>query len=223
MFGPYYMAATVIICLAIAGRAGKLRGFWKLWSKSILVLSLAILVLQMFFVPGETGLFSWWLFEATQEGLDAGITIASRVLGVGAAVILLIQIMNPQSLVLDLERRGINPRATYVLTATVNIIPQMGKQMGVIMDAQRSRGVETDANLWVRMQAFVPTLGPLILNSIMSVEEKALTLESRGFSATGKRTSLYSVEDSPADRRLRIALYLAFALAVAVRIILWML
>ncbi|RLP74503.1 energy-coupling factor transporter transmembrane protein EcfT [Mycetocola tolaasinivorans] len=223
LFGPLCMVIVVTICLVLSALAGRARPFLTLFTRTILILGIAIVALQTFFVPGTTELFSWWLFTATAEGLAAGIQIASRVLGVGASVILLIQILNLDRLVLDMEQRGMSPRATYVITATVNIIPQMRKQMGVIMDAQKSRGVETDSNLWVRTQAFVPTIGPLILNSIMGVEEKALTLESRGFSATGTRTSLRYVEDRPRDKRLRVLIVCALVAIIGVRIVLWIL
>lgn len=182
-----------------------------------------ILILQTLFIGGDTVLYRLGPLLATREGLDRGIGFAGRVLGMGSAILLLAQMLNIHRLVQVMEQRGYRPKFTYIILATVNIIPEMGKRMSVIMDAQRSRGIETDANLWVRAKAFVPTIGPLILTSIVSVEEKALTLESRGFSIEGKRTSLYHIEDPIWERWARRVLFVICIALIAGGILLWVL
>ena len=42
----------------------------------------------------------------------------------------------------------------------------------------------------VRAKAFFPSVGPLILNSLVSAEERAITLEARAFSVPCKKTTL---------------------------------
>ena len=46
-----------------------------------------------------------------------------------------------------------SPSATYVLVSTTNIIPQMSKKMNAILEAQKSRGIETDSNIIVKGEA----------------------------------------------------------------------
>ncbi len=221
---PWYVGvATMIICFVLAGLLGKFRSFFKIWWKIIFVLVLIILVLQTFFIGGETILYEIGPIKATQEGVDRGMSFAGRVLGMGSAILLLTQMLNIHKLVQEMERREYHPKLTYVILATVNIIPEMGKRMTVIMDAQRSRGIETDANVWVRAKAFVPTIGPLILTSIVSVEEKALTLESRGFSIDGPRTFLHRVEDPQWEKTARRILLALAVLLVIGGILLWVL
>ncbi|SDL20810.1 energy-coupling factor transporter transmembrane component T [Tessaracoccus oleiagri] len=215
--------AVAAACFALAATAGKLGPFFKIWWKTILILSGIILLLQTFFIGGETPLVEWWIFTGTEEGFQRGLSFAGRVIGVGSAVLLLVTLLDINRLVLALEQRGVNPRVTYIIMATANIIPEMGKQMNVIMDAQRARGIETDANMWVRAQAFVPTIGPLLLSSIVGVEEKALTLESRGFSIKGKRTSLHDLDDPAWERKLRLVLILAIVALFIGGILLWVL
>lgn len=221
---PWYVGVMVmIICFVLAGSLGKFGSFFNIWWKTILVLVVIILVLQTFFIGGQTVLYEIGPITATQEGVDRGISFASRVLGMGSAILLLTQMLNIHKLVQEMERREYHPKLTYVVLATVNIIPEMGKRMTVIMDAQRSRGIETDANMWVRAKAFVPTIGPLILTSIVSVEEKALTLESRGFSIEGPRTFLHRVEDPPSEKIAR-KIFLALAVLFVIGgILLWVL
>lgn len=221
---PWYVGVAVTLtCFVLAGLLGKFGSFFKIWWKTILFLVIIILVLQTFFIGGEAVLYEIGPIKATQEGVDRGISFAGRVLGMGSAILLLTQMLDIHKLVQEMEQRGYHPKFTYVILATVNIIPEMGKRMAVIMDAQRSRGIETDANVWVRAKAFVPTIGPLILTSIVSVEEKALTLESRGFSIEGPRTSLWYVEDPPGEKVARRIFWVVAVLMVIGGILLWVL
>ena len=56
------------------------------------------------------------------------------------------------------------------------------------MDAQRARGVETEGNLFIRAKAFIPIIIPLVVNAMLEVGERALTLESKAFSVKCKKT-----------------------------------
>lgn len=221
---PWYVGlAVTAICFVLATVLGKLGSFWSVWWKTVLILVIIILVLQTFFIGGESVLYTLGPISATQEGLDRGVGFACRVLGMGSSILLLTQMLDIHKLVQEMEQRGYHPKLTYVILATVSIIPEMGKRMSAIMAAQRSRGIETDSNVWVRAKAFVPTIGPLILTSIVSVEEKALTLESRGFSIEGKRTSLHHVEDPPREKAARRLLGIMALLIVIGGILLWVL
>ena len=44
-----------------------------------------------------------------------------------------------------------------------------------------------------KSKGFVPTIIPLVLSSIAGTEERALTLEARGFSSGIKPTHLYDI------------------------------
>lgn len=221
LFNWYVTIGSTLICFGLAAFANRLKSLLQVWFRTILVLCIIILVLQTLFIPGDTPIVSWWVFEATEESFVRGVNFASRVMGVGTAILLLIEITDLSRLVISLEQRGINPRITYVITATVNIIPQMRNRMGTIMDAQRARGIETDANLFVRAKAFIPTMGPLILNSVVGVEEKAITLEARGFTAQGERTSIHYIDDPVGEKTLRKLLGIACIVLVIGRIVLW--
>lgn len=51
----------------------------------------------------------------------------------------------------------------------------------------------------VRMKAFIPMMGPLVLTSIQQTDERVLTLEARGFSAPIKKTAYYSMKKTALD------------------------
>lgn len=79
-----------------------------------------------------------------------------------------------------------------------------------ITDAQKSRGIETEGGLITRMKAFIPMLGPLVLSSIQQTEERVLALESRAFSAKGKKTSVYVLNKTALDIVLEVLSVILF-------------
>ena len=221
--GLWSVGVVVVVCVLVAAAAGRLRPFLAAWASTVVLLSVVIVALQTLFIEGPTILFSLWILDGTLEGFERGVSFAARIMGAGTPLVLAAQLSDRRRVMLELERRRVPPKATYVVVAALNLIPEMRKQTGAILDAQRARGIETDANWLVRTRAFLPTLVPLILSSVLSVEEKALALQSRGFTLSGPRTSLYAVVDTRRDRVVRALLWAVLALAVVGRIVLWVL
>ena len=59
---------------------------------------------------------------------------------------------------------------------------------------------------------------PLVLSSIIDIEERAMSLEARAFSRAGVKTSLLVLTDTAGQRVGRILLILAMVAAVGVGI-----
>lgn len=89
----------------------------------------------------------------------------------------------PADLVEALEKSGFSKRFGYIINSVFQIIPQMTGTMSTIMDAQRSRGMETEGSLLVRAKAFIPLISPVITSSLINTRERAIALEVRGFDA----------------------------------------
>ena len=60
--------------------------------------------------------------------------------------------------------------------------------MHTITDAQRSRGMETEGNLLVRIKAFLPLISPVVMSALTATRERAIALEVRGFGVKGTKT-----------------------------------
>lgn len=216
---------TAIICvlimfgIAFTYRTGK--EYLKLWVKMIFFVTVVCFIFQILFIPGDTVIWKWWVFSITQEGLDKAVSLCSKILGIGSAAILSVKILNLNKLMAVLEKKGVSPTVSYVLMSTASIIPQMNKKMGTILEAQKSRGIEMESNLIVRAKAFFPSVGPLILNSIVSAEERAITLEARAFSAPCKKTTLHEIPDTGTDKAVRILAIAAVVAAIGGKIVLW--
>lgn len=127
----------------------------------------------------------------------------------------------PQSrpeLVDELEKRGFSPRFGYIVTSVFQIIPQMMGTMNTIMDAQRSRGLETEENLRTRAKAFLPLISPVVMSSLINTRERAIALEVRGFGANRKKTWLQDRPKHKGDREITILLGVLILVAVIWRV-----
>lgn len=214
--GFLYSYLVPVLCLIIAMLSGKTKLFVNIVFKGLLSIVIMIFLLQSFFYPGDTILWSWNIFSIKQEGIDFSLQLTSKILAIGSSIVLFFQITKINDLVRSLEILGVSPKATYVLSSALNIIPEMRQHLLRIMDAQRTRGVETEGNLRIRMKAFIPALTPLILSSFSSTDEKAITLESRAFTARTKKTSLHQLEKTKSDVLVR-----AILLILLVSIMIW--
>ncbi|WP_225986157.1 energy-coupling factor transporter transmembrane component T family protein [Psychrobacillus glaciei] len=209
---PGYAVAFSIFpfLILIALLAGVSKEFLSIVLKALLSVLIIVFIMQMFFYPGENILWEWGFLQIKQEGLNYGLLLTSRILAIGSAFILFFRMTEVRDFVKSLEDKGLPPMGAYVVLSTLQIIPEMRRQANTIMEAQKTRGVETEGSLLVRAKAFIPTLTPLILSSIAGTEERAITLESRAFSAPVKKTSLHQLTKSGADQVLPIVYVIIF-------------
>lgn len=216
--GYLYGYLMVPLCLLLALYARVFKEFASLLIKTLLVLCTFIFLIQSFFYPGDTILWSWSFLSLRQEGIDFSLLLTSRIAAIGSALLLFFRITSVKDIVYSLEQLGLPSKVTYVVLSTLTIIPEMKKLSMTIMDAQKTRGVETEGNLRVRAKAFLPTLTPLILTSVASTEERAITLEARAFTARVKKTSLYRIEKTQKDTVVRIPLVILLLVIIVWRV-----
>ena len=122
-------------------------------------------------------------------------------------------------LVEDLEQAGFSPKIGYVISSVFQIVPQMSGTMNTIMDAQRSRGLETEGNLVTRAKSFLPLISPVVMSSLINTRERAIALEIRGFEAGQKKTYLREGKMRTSDRMLCLVMAVLIAVAIVVRIV----
>lgn len=96
----------------------------------------------------------------------------------------------------DLTQSMVQLKIPYDYALTFNMamrfVPTLSREAQIIMDAQRSRGLELDrGNIFQKVKNYVPVLIPLIISSFRRAELVADAMESRAFGATKNRTSLY--------------------------------
>ncbi|UFT98700.1 energy-coupling factor transporter transmembrane protein EcfT [Radiobacillus kanasensis] len=205
----YWFAFSMFpVCIVIAALAGVHKEFLKNVFLALSFLLVVVFFMQAFFYPGNEVVWEFGFLTIKAEGIQYGLMMTSRILAIGSAFLLFFRITTIRDFVKSLEDIGLPPMGAYVVLSTLQIIPEMKKHSKIIMDAQKTRGIETEGSVWVRAKAFIPTLTPLILSSIASTEERAITLEARAFMKKTKKTNLHKLTKGPIDRVLPIVFIL---------------
>ena len=185
-----------------------------------IMLIISIVIVQGLFHPeSKTPIFELGIIVFYKEGLAYAFLLSMRVINMLCAFGVVILTTKPDELVEALIRKGMSPKIGYIFLSVLQIIPQMRATMGKITDAQRSRGMETEGSLWIRIKAFFPLIGPVVLNSLNDTRERAIALEIRGFSAKRKKTFLNEAKVYPYPQLIKVILVGVFVLAIGWRIL----
>ena len=214
-----YDYSMIIICGIIVSFENKLKIYSKRIFLSLFWLFTAIFIIQSLFIPAGEVWLKFGFISVYKEGVMKAIGLTSKLTAIVSALTMLTLITPVKDFTLALEKKGLNPKAAFILMLTLQTIPEMKKQADVIMDSQKARGIETEGNVFVRAKALIPIFIPLVLSSIANTEERAITLEARGFSVGEKRTILYDIEETKNDKIMKILLIIFIILCIAWRIL----
>jgi energy-coupling factor transport system permease protein len=193
-----------LVLLPLAWLNGLGRPFLRRVGQIIAPLALFLVAIPGLFNPaGQTVLLTVGPLSLKLEGLAVAFLTISRLLSFLGASLLLGLTTPPATLMLALAQRGVPAWLTYILGATLQLIPHMQARAAAITAAQQARGLETTGSLPVRARALLPLLVPLVLGTLIDAEERAIALEARAFRANRPKTSLIDLPDPPAERVLR--------------------
>ncbi|MFF0311767.1 energy-coupling factor transporter transmembrane component T [Streptosporangium sp. NPDC004379] len=218
---PFGLVSGCAAFLGIAVVAGMGGPFTKLYAKLMVGVGLVLFVLRAAFADGDRVLFELGPLAPTWEGVREGTNFALAVMTVCGALTLYFVLVSMKTFMLALESRGMPPQATYILLASFQAITDLGRSARVVMDAQKSRGIETEGNLWVRAKAFVPVLAPVFITALSQTEERAIALDARAFNSGIPHTRVLQLRPVSAWERAATALMAATCLAVIGARLLW--
>lgn len=187
---------------------------------SIIVLLSVILIQGLFNAENKTVFFRLGDIIFYKEGLTFALSICIRVINILCAFSILVLTTKPSDLIESLVRRGLSPKLGYVLGSVLQIIPEMVGTMETITDAQRSRGMETEGKLFVRIKAFFPLIGPVVMNSLVNTRERSMALEVRAFNSKAKKTFINEEQNSGLNKIIKGVLILIFLVAIVWRFML---
>jgi energy-coupling factor transport system permease protein len=206
---------VLVISLALVVWAGVFRRYLPYLAATGLLL-ISILLVNTFLYPGATDvLFTVGPFSATLSGLVAASQAALRVMAFATSVALFALTTRTDELVDDLERRGLGRRGAFIVSTAIGTVPRLAERAREIVEAQRSRALNTEGSFGARVRGILPVAGPLVLSALTEVEHRAMALEARAFAAPGKRTVLRAYPDSGAQRALRWGLVVLTVVLVA--------
>jgi energy-coupling factor transport system permease protein len=215
---PLALYLLVLIPLSMLGAVA--RPFLGTSLRLLLPFAISLFLIQSLFFPeGNTVLARLGPLTIKAEGVRFAFASTARILLITGALLLTLLTTHPGVLMSALVQKGMPPNLAYVIVTTLQIVPQMRERAALIVDAQRSRGLETEGSLLRRARALIPLIGPLVLGALLDVEERTLALEARAFSATTPKTSLFELPDPGYERALRWLILLGIVALLGFRLL----
>ena len=214
-----YGYLLIAVCGIVAYFYEKLGIYLKRVFFSLFFLTLIIFAVQGLMIPSNDIMAKFGFITVYKTGIITAVRLTSKIAALVSTITMLTLISKAKEFTVALEKKGLNPKAAFILLLSLQMIPEMKKQSDIIMDSQKARGVEMEGNVFVRFKALIPIFIPMVLSSIISTEERAITLESRGFSIGEKRTILHDIEETKNDKIIKIMLAIFIVLCILWRVL----
>ncbi|MCL2366763.1 MAG: energy-coupling factor transporter transmembrane protein EcfT [Oscillospiraceae bacterium] len=213
------MFVVVLTCLTLSkiGPKAVFRGL-----KPIFIIILITVVLNIFFVHGETVLLEYRFIVITREGLYNAGFMASRLIMLIVGTFLLTYTTSPIALTDGLEQM-LNPlkkiklpihELAMMMSIALRFIPTLIEETDKIISAQRARGADFESgSLIKRAKAIIPLIIPLFISAFRRADELATAMESRCYHGGEGRTRMKVLK---AQGRDFVALLLGAGLIVVI-------
>lgn len=221
VFPSFILAYVVVVFLFFVGAKARLL---KKFAKFVLGFAIPIVIMLMFiqglYSPKNvTFVADFGFAKLGLEGVLYALKIVGTLLVFLGSFFLMTTTTDPGKLVAALQDSGMSPRGGYLILASLNVVPQIQRRISIIQEAQTARGVEVDGSMRIRAKAFLPIIGPVVMSSLVDVQERGMTLETRGFGVKGVKPSNYvELVLTPAEKRTKVILLMFLALCVLLAI-----
>lgn len=165
--------------------------------KGIIFLLAFTSLLNVFFHKGEDLLWHWGIFSIYTEGIVFAVFLMCRLvlLVLGSAVLTLtttpVELTDGfENLLFPLTLIKIPVHVlALVMSIALRFIPTLMDETNRIISAQKARGADFEAgNIFRRIKAIVPVIGPLIISAFRRADELGDAMDARCYSSEKKRT-----------------------------------
>jgi len=216
MWTSYLIILFIVVPFAVWGKV--LPRLSQLVFNISLPLIISVFIIQTLFWGKGTPIFEIGPFTPKWEGLLFSVTSAGRIVFIMADFILFSLTTRPDMLMISLKQAGLPGGLAYIIVTTLQLVPRFVAKANTILDAQRSRGLETQGNIRTRTRALLPLILPLVVGSLLEVEERAIAIEARAFNSKHEETSLIEIPDSQMQKLVRRGLVFATAIIILYRL-----
>jgi energy-coupling factor transport system permease protein len=180
----------------------------RLFTSTALLLGL----LQVAFVHDGTIWIVVGPLPITQGGLEAGVYVAGRFLGVILLSYLFVLTTEPNDLAYALMQTGLPYRYGFALITALRLVPTFEQEGQTVYQAQLARGVEYDVRSPRRFLMLARQFVlPLLVSALGKVDALAVSLEGRCFGKYPTRTFVRHVHATRLDAWSLALLMLATA------------
>lgn len=213
-----YGLTLCVLYIVFAAFTGKFKEFWGVYRPlALVILCSSILIRQLAGSELDvTPMFSVAGWVWYQESFYTALTVTSYLAGFSGALLIYFNTTEMRDLMYCLEKLGVTHVASYIMLATMQSIVDLRKSANTILESQKSRGIEVEGKLMVRIKAFIPALGPVVLDALSGIEEKSIAMDARAFSVQRQHTFLREVKPPSLKEKLVVGVSVLYLVAVIV-------
>ncbi|WP_439565013.1 energy-coupling factor transporter transmembrane component T family protein [Microcella sp.] len=129
-----------------------------------------------------------------EDGLYYGLVLLGRIVACLLMALVVVMTTHPSDLFTTLAKLKVPYTLNFMMAMTLQLIPVFQREVGIILSAQKSRGMKGNG-----FQAVLPSFVPVFVGAIERVQQLSISLESRGFGSAGHKTSYRQVKGRPTD------------------------
>lgn len=141
-----------------------------------------------------------------REGMSHSLSLVSRVLAMEIVALGVLISTHPSDLFAAFARLRMPYTLNFMLSMTLQLIPVLQREVSIVLSAQRSRGMRSTG-----FGSIIPSFVPVFVGAFERVQQLSISLESRGFGSSVRRTSYRRVRFDRVD-----AIVVGLGLAAAV-------
>ena len=185
-YEPIPLLLILVVNLAIICLGRSLRE-WLYSMKGMVLLTLMILVLNYF-------------FSVSENRLNYSVVMVLRFINVVSSFSLFFLTTSPDDFADALLKLKIPYEYVLMFTMALRFVPTLARDLQIIYDAHRSRGLEIDTGNFIeRTKKLLPILITLFIFEIKRSLSIAEALEARAFDPRVKRTYFKELRMKPTD------------------------
>ncbi|MGL1930871.1 MAG: energy-coupling factor transporter transmembrane protein EcfT [Desulfotalea sp.] len=215
----YFKGGIIALNLSLAIGCEIFKETWNIAWRILLPLALFMIMIHGTLYPGnQTIILSLGQVHFYQEGFLFALNVLMQLTAVLTASLLFVLCTHPVDLVTAISQAGLPNALAYLIGSPLLLLPIMRLRIGTIQAAQRSRGLDSEGNIVKRFFSLFPLLAPLVLGSLVEIEQRSIAMEIRGFNAPYKKTSLRKISDSRWQQLLRWAMLVLAVFVIIFRL-----
>ena len=191
--------------------------------KPVLFIMLFTMIINVFFVGGETLLLEWKFIHIYVEGLYQAAFMAIRIVVLIVGTSMLLTYTTTPIMLTDALERLLAPlrvlrvpvhEFAMMMTIALRFIPTLMEETEKIMAAQKARGADfTSGSLVSRAKALIPILIPLFVSAFRRADDLATAMECRCYHG-GKGRTRMTVLHYRAGDFVALVVFVAFGAAL---------
>lgn len=177
---------TSVLTLAATGRA--FRNIRRILPLVITVMLFSCITWSLFKRVGDP----FWTagpLTLSRESIEFGVAMAFRLNAMLLSGMIFVTCTRVEEFSYGLRALGLPFPVSFALSLAFRLVPLFFSRIGIIVQAQQSRGLDLKSgNLVQRIPKYIPLLVPIFVYAIRDTDLLAMALESKGFGFRTART-----------------------------------